>query len=187
MYRDRNRFVFSVLLAFHYQRESRFESRLLGCFNVNRGPLIVTNKYVVCSIGFSLPMQVSYYMKGMVKDKNLLSQMSRSYDSETLKNIVLAMCTPGMVEGDQIGSSSPADISFWPIHPTIDRLYQYKKLIGKLEDESWPTDFYTLYGSRCTGHKEDDNVQVPCLLSCFSLLILSRLPPVCLTAFHSIC
>jgi hypothetical protein len=52
------------------------------------------------------------------------------------------MCEAGTMEGDQLEAGSPFDISFWPIHPTIERLWHFKKLKGFFSDESWPTSGY---------------------------------------------
>ena len=38
-------------------------------------------------------------------------------------------CTTPFSPGEQIESASPHDISFWPIHPTMDRLYHYKRIV----------------------------------------------------------
>lgn len=38
--------------------------------------------------------------------------------------------------GDSLESASPADISFWPTHPTVDRLYHWKKING-FKNDTW--------------------------------------------------
>merc|ERR1712232_1325072 len=35
------------------------------------------------------------------------------------------VCEVNAIAGDQLESGSPMDISFWPIHPTTERLYQF--------------------------------------------------------------
>ena len=42
--------------------------------------------------------------------------------------------------GDHTESASPADPSFWPIHPTLERLTQAKLLAGGFSDVTWPSD-----------------------------------------------
>jgi hypothetical protein len=77
--------------------------------------------------------------------------------------------------GDHLESASPADPSFWPIHPTQERLLQAKYMIGGFEDE-WPTDAQKdyvcdknecysastgqkdYYEDCCYGHYEDDQL-----------------------------
>lgn len=41
--------------------------------------------------------------------------------------------------GDHLESASPADPTFWPIHPSQDRLLQLKYATGGFEDFTWPT------------------------------------------------
>ena len=38
---------------------------------------------------------------------------------------------------EQMESASPADVSFWPIHPTMDRLLQYKRLAKPFVNGTW--------------------------------------------------
>ena len=42
--------------------------------------------------------------------------------------------------GDHLESASPADPSFWVIHPTLERLYHAKMMAGGFKDYSWATD-----------------------------------------------
>jgi hypothetical protein len=42
--------------------------------------------------------------------------------------------------GDHLESASPHDPSFWPIHPTQDRLLQLKYMTGGFAAFTWPTD-----------------------------------------------
>jgi len=42
--------------------------------------------------------------------------------------------------GDHLESASPADPSFWPIHPTLERLLQVKYMTGSFDTDEWPTD-----------------------------------------------
>ena len=78
--------------------------------------------------------------------------------------------------GDHLESASPTDPSFWVIHPTIERLFQYKLLTGGFDDESWYTDpvnqkvcekpscfnathgFSSYWSHCCYGHYEDDQM-----------------------------
>lgn len=69
--------------------------------------------------------------------------------------------------GDQLEASSPADVSFWPIHPTMERLVQYKRLVDDFEDTTWNATGNSFgwndlckwgqeFGIDCDGHHEDD-------------------------------
>lgn len=42
--------------------------------------------------------------------------------------------------GDHLESASPADPSFWPIHPTLERLLQVRLMAGGFESMEWATD-----------------------------------------------
>ena len=83
--------------------------------------------------------------------------------------------------GDHLEAASPADPSFWPIHPALERVLQAKFLSGGFSDSSWPayddtkssTDYIcdrtncyeeteeSLWGDFeecCDGHYEDDKL-----------------------------
>lgn len=89
-------------------------------------------------------------------------------------------CETPFTPGEQIEAASPLDISFWPIHPTMERLFQYKRLVNDFSNTEWanPNDDYTEYctqggnekdmeeymgrtpdddmGTLCDGHHADD-------------------------------
>merc|ERR1719198_1031452 len=62
------------------------------------------------------------------------------------------------VMGDSLESASPADVSFWPTHPTVDRLFQWRRLNGM--GMHWPDNSaWSVEGTRtayCHGHNVDD-------------------------------
>jgi len=66
--------------------------------------------------------------------------------------------------GDALNSGATADPSFWPVHPNIDRLFQWRKLQGVTGTEHWPdgADFHTGFywgggnGETCWGHNPSD-------------------------------
>jgi len=78
--------------------------------------------------------------------------------------------------GDHLESGSPADPSFWPIHPTQERLLQAKLIGGGFDSTYWPSDaraeyvcdksqcYESDYGSKdyyaecCYGHYENDQL-----------------------------
>ena len=63
------------------------------------------------------------------------------------------------VMGDSLEAASPNDVSFWPTHPTVDRLLQWKRING-FESEDWPDDSaWSVYGMStgyCWGHNKND-------------------------------
>ena len=57
--------------------------------------------------------------------------------------------------GDMLGSSSPVDPIFWSVHPTVDRLWQWKRLSADCSyNYTWPSGT-SIYGT-CSGHDEYD-------------------------------
>jgi hypothetical protein len=78
--------------------------------------------------------------------------------------------------GDHLEAASPADPSFWPIHPNGERLFQLKLMVGGFADSTWVTSAkqacnkYTCfevedygnvkgsYDSCCYGHFVDDQM-----------------------------
>lgn len=76
-------------------------------------------------------------------------------------------CDSKVLLGEQIEASSPADISFWTIHPTLERLLHYKELVQPITDFSWDASDYVsiwndlckwgkVFNTECTGHGELD-------------------------------
>jgi hypothetical protein len=60
--------------------------------------------------------------------------------------------------GDHLESASPADPSFWPIHPTLERVFQAKLMAGGFVDsDTWPTDPVTEYVcNKAVCYEEDE-------------------------------
>jgi hypothetical protein len=60
--------------------------------------------------------------------------------------------------GDHLESASPADPSFWPIHPTLERVFQAKLMAGGFADsDTWPTDPVTEYVcNKAVCYEEDE-------------------------------
>ena len=72
------------------------------------------------------------------------------------------ICTTPFTPGEQMGANSPVDPSFWPIHPTLDRLLQYKRIVKPFSSPGWEapdgptkyciTDYDGIGASDCKGH-----------------------------------
>ena len=66
--------------------------------------------------------------------------------------------------GDQAGAESPVDPSFWPMHPTLERLYHYKRLVhadlvmsfDEPPHTGWSVCEFESFGDPCFGHREND-------------------------------
>jgi len=68
-------------------------------------------------------------------------------------NFVCGGAASRIYPGDHIESASPADPSFWVIHPTLERLLQAKLMTGGFSDETWPSDAtksFVCNGAECT-------------------------------------
>jgi hypothetical protein len=78
--------------------------------------------------------------------------------------VLRKVCSSGILEGENLEAASPIDISFWPIHPTLERIWMYKKILGKFTDERWPAVGTSSYGDSCTGHRSTDSIKISGLL-----------------------
>jgi len=47
-------------------------------------------------------------------------------------------CETKTILGDGIDAGGANDPTFWTIHPSLDRLYQYKNLVNPMKDMYWP-------------------------------------------------
>merc|ERR1719446_155534 len=86
------------------------------------------------------------------------------FSHEAIVKIMHMLCNTGTIPGDQLEAASPVDPTFWPIHPTIDRLFQWKKLQSDFGSEAWESPLganmtkYCQIGG-CEGHHVYDNFQ----------------------------
>jgi hypothetical protein len=59
-------------------------------------------------------------------------------------------CDSKVLMGEHIEGASAVDVSFWPIHPTMERLIQYKQLVHPFTDYTWDARPYeTTWNSEC--------------------------------------
>ena len=71
------------------------------------------------------------------------------------KLIEQTLCNTAFVLGDQVEAASPLDVTFWPIHPTMDRLLQYKRVVNDFTFANWSSPHgATVYcvTAQCKGH-----------------------------------
>mmetsp|Transcript_103653 Transcript_103653/g.297777 ORF Transcript_103653/g.297777 Transcript_103653/m.297777 type:complete len:715 (+) Transcript_103653:82-2226(+) len=76
------------------------------------------------------------------------------------------LCDHAFWPGDHLEAASPVEASFWPIHPTLDRLLQYKMMVDDFAEDTWDIDrmteskkkVYCEYSSTsdCEGHHSYD-------------------------------
>lgn len=79
-------------------------------------------------------------------------------DYDVKEKVILTVCDRGVgVDGDQLESASPMDPSFWPVHPTMERLWMFKKISQTLTNETWPSAEYGYsIWEDCYGHRAHD-------------------------------
>lgn len=79
---------------------------------------------------------------------------------DQMKTVTTILCGIPYISGDQLEAGSPVDPSFWPIHPTIDRLLQYKHMVNEFSYQGWDNpDGSTQMcsdGNGCLGHNAYD-------------------------------
>lgn len=72
------------------------------------------------------------------------------------------LCDNVFWPGDHLEAASPVEASFWPIHPALERLYQFKDIVKPFKDATWEirkdqgqrTCLYSTFG--CEGHHSYD-------------------------------
>ena len=83
------------------------------------------------------------------------------YSPNQLADIMdVLYCDTAFWPGDQLEAASPIEASFWPIHPTIDRLLQYKELALPFTSHDWsdlqPETLCSYFETSCRGHHAGD-------------------------------
>merc|ERR1711998_454308 len=97
-------------------------------------------------------------------------------------SLLSTLCEVGEV-GDMFTSASPADPLFWVVHPTLDRLWSWRRQSSRVFDETWGYAHNNLTASDnpitcdwegvgadtmpvcsvdqvCSGHKRDDPLPI---------------------------
>lgn len=81
------------------------------------------------------------------------------FSTEVKAEIVETLfCTTPYWAGDHLEAASPVEASFWPIHPTMERLLQYKEIAMPFKNTEWTGSKFCNYGSTsgCRGHHPGD-------------------------------
>lgn len=80
-------------------------------------------------------------------------------DADRRTILETVFCNTRFWPGDHLEAASPAEASFWPIHPTIDRLLQYKERVFPFMETVWDGEsICTTSGTNdgCKGHNAYD-------------------------------
>ena len=101
--------------------------------------------HTVCSTNPDDPGEVEEMMTIMMSLASHLSKTGvpvnvdwiASLDEFKARELVRVLCTTPFSPGEQLEAGSPIDVSFWPIHPTMDRLLQYKRLAKPFVNGTW--------------------------------------------------
>ena len=74
------------------------------------------------------------------------------------------VCDTPYWPGDHLEAASPIEASFWPIHPTLDRLLQYKDMVKPFTTKEWAAegDDVCVYYERPVADPDDDGVETNC-------------------------
>lgn len=116
----------------------------------------------------------------VLSDKNRYL-FSKVFGDEFTEDLVRFVATTSIIEGEMLEAASPADIIFWVIHPTIERVLAAKRVeagvtfgntaftrfdtIDGSEEEWYSYSYYSLEEGEnkyyteaytCTGHAADD-------------------------------
>ncbi|CAM9318402.1 unnamed protein product, partial [Choristocarpus tenellus] len=96
--------------------------------------------------------------------------LEENYTDDEIKYVSKVMCETPIALGEALQSSATLDPIFWPMHPTMERLFMYKRLTGTMEDMTWPNKsgwYFDLEGDKtyyttsvdsdsCFGHGGND-------------------------------
>ena len=118
--------------------------------------------YLICD---EAATNASFVARVMGDQKVNLGAWSDAYPEDAWRELVAYICATPFTPGEHIEAASPADVSFWPIHPTLERLLQYKRARAPFVNASWtnPVGAYTRYCAydtddehNCVGHHPTD-------------------------------
>jgi hypothetical protein len=116
-----------------------------------------------------------------IASDHVRSGFAHVFPKEFIEDLVTTISTTSLYEGEMLEAASPADITFWVIHPTIERLLTAKRLpnltkMGALPFSKWQSidgsgeewlsySYYTQEAGQnkaypeaytCAGHAKDD-------------------------------
>ncbi|CAM9780271.1 unnamed protein product [Ectocarpus sp. 12 AP-2014] len=74
--------------------------------------------------------------KIVIESVEYLEDLIGDFDDTTQRKVVGALCTGVVNFGSHSQSSSTCDRLFWPMHPTMERLYQFPVMTGSIDDFS---------------------------------------------------
>merc|ERR1719421_1197882 len=89
----------------------------------------------------SFMYMVKSWINGLGKSGRVPSDASwiHALNETQSAGLMKIFCETPFTPGEQIEAASPADVSFWPVHPTMDRLLQYKRMAQDFTNNYWGT------------------------------------------------
>ncbi|CAM9923080.1 unnamed protein product [Discosporangium mesarthrocarpum] len=87
--------------------------------------------------------------------RSFLTDLSGANIEEDLLSLFCNMGGESPLLGDSMSSAAPADPAFWVLHPTAERLWQWRRVLG-MSNDTWPDGSYVHKPWDCWGHAESD-------------------------------
>mmetsp|Transcript_8163 Transcript_8163/g.9736 ORF Transcript_8163/g.9736 Transcript_8163/m.9736 type:complete len:649 (+) Transcript_8163:73-2019(+) len=98
-------------------------------------------------------------------DTAILENASPFQKEQFVRKVYCESKTPSV--GEHIEGNSAFDVSFWPIHTTLERLLQYKMIVKPFTNMDWDGSLFSsswssgckwgdIFDTDCVGHYEDD-------------------------------
>jgi len=96
----------------------------------------------------------------------LFGAMNGVSDFQKEQMVRKVYCDTKTAVGEQIEANSAIDATFWPIHPTLERLLHYKQMVNPLTNFDWDGSLWRsdwssgccwgdMFDTDCTGHYEE--------------------------------
>lgn len=101
--------------------------------------------HLICATDERKPGQVARFVDSVVELVEGLATTGlevdytwlQTLDEHRAQRLVRLLCTTPWSPGEQLEAASPVDVSFWPIHPTVERLLQYKRIVDDFDVTVW--------------------------------------------------
>jgi len=92
--------------------------------------------HMVCAHAVDVEPFKQYLLSGDM-GSHMFGAWLSSFPEDLWEEFLELICTTPFAPGEQMGANSPVDPSFWPMHPTLDRLLQYKRLAKPFGSPAW--------------------------------------------------
>ncbi|CAM9642571.1 unnamed protein product [Ascophyllum nodosum] len=139
-----------------------------GIVDISMKPYELAQNKVCGCHGYNLDEGGDY--KFVMERLDFLEFYIGHFDEHTQREVVKGICDGVVNYGEHGQSSSTLDPSFWPTHPTMDRLWQFSVLTESVTDFNWPdknltfildngesyTQVTSSYYEECFGHRGMD-------------------------------